>query len=118
MNKQQTQIISYLLTASLLLSFWICVEECQTEIENDSQVNVSVSENIRVENTDKDSCSVQAAPLVIFFNQKLFTSTNSSTFPHQTRKAIFQHKFAPVLSGQNEKTFIRLPLQILHQLRI
>ena len=119
MNKQQrTQIISYLLTASLLLSFWVCIEGCQAEVVNDCEAHHSVSDSIHLENTDEDSCAVQTAPSVIFSNQKVFASANFSSLPHQSRKAIFQMLSAPVLLYGNEKMFVRLPLQNLRQLRI
>jgi len=104
MNKRrQTQIISYLLAASLLLSFWVCVEECQADFENNRDAGFSVSQNIRAENTDADSCSVQTAPSAVFSNQESFALTNFSLLPHQSRKPIFQQMSAPVIGSGSRK---------------
>jgi len=116
-EKRRTQIISYLLTASLLLSFWVCVENCPA-VEMNCETLFSVSDNLQVENTDEDFCSIQTAPSAIFPNQKLFASTNFVSLPNQSHKLIFQPVSTSVVSYRNRNMFVRLPLQILRQLRI
>ena len=114
---RRTQFISYLLAASLLLSFWICVEGCQ-ETVNDFETNVSIFHNIHVDNTEKNSCSIQTAPLAAFSNHQSFAARNFSLLTHQSKKIILQEKPLSVLSSHNDRTFAGLPLQILRQLRI
>ena len=119
MSKQiRRQSISYFLMASLLLSFWICVDNCQAEVESDCETVHSISQNTGVENSEKDFCPVQFAPTAFFSNQPLIVSTSASLNPTDFRRTISQLKFAPIAIRQTQITFAKLPLQILHQLRI
>lgn len=119
MSKQiRRQLISYFLMASLLLSFWICVDNCQAEVETDCEVVHLISQNTGVENSEKDSCPVQTSPTAFFSNQPLIVSTSASLFPTDFWKTISQIKLVPTAPNQTQITFAKLPLQILHQLRI
>ena len=119
MNKfLSKQILSFLLMASLLLSFWICVENCQAETEHNSETNRAALQNVQIENTEKDSCSVQTAPLAFFSNQELFVSADLASPPNHSWKTISRQTFLPVLFAQTEKSFAQLPFQILRQMRV
>jgi len=117
MNNRRTKIISYLLTASFLLSFWICVEGCQAEVEIDFETKHLTSHNIRFENVEEDSCSIQTAPLAFYSNQESFVPADSK-LPNRVRKQFFKQNFACVLSRRTGKTFLKTSIQILRQLRI
>ena len=116
-KRRRIQLISYLLMASILLSFWVCVAGCET-VEADCGTYLSVSDNSHVENANEDFCSIQTAPSAVFSNQKSIVPTNLSLLPNQFRRLNIQSSDAENLSHRNEKTFVRLPLQILRQLRI
>ena len=112
------QVFSFLLMASLLLSFWICVENCQAETEHNSEINRAASQNVQADNTEKDLCAVQNAPLAVFSNQELFVSVGLASFMNRSWKTIFRQTFVPVLLSQPEKSFAQLPFQILRQMRV
>jgi len=119
MNKfLSKQIFSYFLTASLLLSFWICVENCQAEAESDSENSRLVGQKVQAENTEKDSCSIHTSPSALFSNQELFISTGSASLPNRFWKLNSRQNFPLVRAKQIEKSFVKLPIQILRQLRV
>ncbi len=118
MNKhRRTQILSYLVAASLLLSFWICVEGCQ-EAENESAPGVPNIQSVFFDSTEKDSCSIRTSPSVIFSNPESFAAVRFFALAGAVRKVVFLHIQASVLSYRQGRLFVRLPLKILHQLRI
>jgi len=112
------QFFSFLLMASLLLSFWIFVENCQAEAEYNFETNRATLQNVQAENAEKDSCPVQTAPLVFFSNQELFVSASLASHPNHSWKTISRQTFLPVLLPQTERSFAQLPFQILCQMRV
>ncbi len=112
------QIFSFLMMASFLLSFWICVENCQAEAEHNSEISRAALQNVQVENTEKDSCPVQTAPLAFFSNQELFVSASLASLPNRSWKTISRQTFLPVFLPETEKTIAQLPFQILRQMRV
>ncbi len=118
MNKfLSEQIFSFLLLASLLLSFWTCVENCQAEAEHNSEASHAALQN-EVENTEKDSCSVQTALFAFLSNQEMFVSAGLALHPNHSWKIISRQTFLPVLLPQTEESFSELPFQILRQMRV
>ena len=112
------QILSSLSIASLLLSFWICVENCRAEAEHNSETSRMALQNVQVENMEEDSCPVQTAPLAFFSNQELFVSASLASLPNRCWKTISRQTILPVLLPQAEKSFAQLPFQILRQMRV
>ncbi len=115
---RKTKIISHFLTVCLLLSFWICVENCDAETEKELKTSSLVFQSIQAENSEKDSCSVQSAPSALFSSQEIFALASSVAYSNQSRRIIFRHQFTPVSAVKAEETFVKLPIQILRQLRI
>ncbi len=112
------QILSSLSIASLLLSFWICVENCQAEAGHNSENSCAALQNVQADNAEKDSCPVQTAPLAFASNQELFVSTSLALLPNHSWKTISQQTFLSVLLSQTERSFAQLPFQILRQMRV
>ncbi len=112
------QIGAYLFTASLLLSFWVCVENCHAEENKTSETSLISSQNIQAENPEKDSCSVQNAPSALFSSQETIVLINSALLPNCLGKSISRQNFQSNCTLQTEKSFVKLPFQILRQLRI
>ncbi len=110
------QFFSCFLAMSFLLSFWICVENCQAENENNT--DSSVLQNVQVENTEEDFCSVQTSPSAFFSNQKSFIAVGSSTLPKYSPEKISQQTASPLITQQIKKRSNKPPLQLLCQLRI
>jgi len=112
------QVFSFLSITSLLLSFWICVENCRAEVEHNFEINRTSLQNVQVENAERDSCSVQTSPLAFFSNQELFISVSLASLPNHSRRTISRQTFLLVLLPQTEKSFVQLPFQILCQMRV
>ncbi|MDQ3714221.1 MAG: hypothetical protein M3388_18670 [Acidobacteriota bacterium] len=111
------QKFSFLLMASFLLSFWICIENCRAEAEHNSEISRAALQNVQVEKTEKDSCSVQTAPSAFSSNQELFVASSAS-LSNRSWKEIARQTFSPFRSFQTEKSFAQLPFQILRQMRV
>ncbi|MBA3599642.1 MAG: hypothetical protein H0W45_00175 [Acidobacteria bacterium] len=112
------QIFSFLLMASFLLSFWICIENCRAEAEHNSEISRAALQSVQAENKEKDSCSVQPAPSAFFSNQEMFVLAGSASLPNQSWKIISRQTFSLVLLPQTENSFAQLPFQILRQMRV